>query len=266
MRAERVYKAPPAQQTQKKKNNSEEIRAKKDKNERFVGHVVLRNGVAGRIDDPSGQRVNCTKSGVNGTKSGSSLGIEECSESFTTNSTRCSKLRPASIRPIRISPWTIWNKPHPSCITNSRANSTSDSAGHSSGYSTVNSSGNSTVHSSGHSTQSTRRATPRGNSPVIPQQGGRTATGRNDPAGPMTTVRGRGRGRGGRGHLSANRTNLFCSRDLSSQPPQPQLTPPPPPTQTQTEQPTLHVSTAYTKLISIVYKKKTLSPAASHNF
>ena len=74
MRAERVYKAPSAQQTRKKKN---EIRAEKDKNERFVGHVVLRNRVAGRIDDPSGQRVNCTKSGVNDTKSGSSLGIEE---------------------------------------------------------------------------------------------------------------------------------------------------------------------------------------------
>ena len=79
MRAERVYKAPSAQQTRKKKNEirAEEKRDTSGKNERFVGHVVLRNRVAGRIDDPSGQRVNCTKSGVNDTKSGSSQGIEE---------------------------------------------------------------------------------------------------------------------------------------------------------------------------------------------
>ena len=97
--------------------------------------------------------------------------------------------------------------------------------------------------------QATRRTTPRATPQSTPRQA--TPRGeRNDPAGSMTTVRGRGRGRGGRGHLRANRTDML-------QGPQPQL--PQSPTRTQTEQPTLHVSPAffsYTKLISIVCTQK----------
>ena len=107
------------------------------------------------------------------------------------------------------------------------------------------------------SPQATRRATPRSTRRATPRQA--TPRGeRNDPAGSMTTVRGRGRGRGGRGHPRANRTDML-------QGPQPQL--PQSPTRTQTEQPTLHVSPAffsYTKLISIVCTQKKHFPLQLH--
>ena len=62
-----LIKLPPRTNTEDGKNDTSE----KGQNERFVGHVILRNGVARRIDDPSGQRVKSD------TKSGSSLGVEE---------------------------------------------------------------------------------------------------------------------------------------------------------------------------------------------
>ena len=109
------------------------------------------------------------------------------------------------------------------------------------------------------SPQATRRATPRSTRRATPRQA--TPRGeRNDPAGSMTTVRGRGRGRGGRGHPRANRTDML-------QGPQPQL--PQSPTRTQTEQPTLHVSPAffsYTKLISIVCTQKNTFPCGFTQF